>query len=288
MTRLVRGAIKNLLRLAAVGEREASGAHAWTPVFEESTRRTLSAPAHWLCAVTDIGKERRTNEDGYFLSADCRFWVVADGMGGHAAGELAYTLTIQAIAETMDDGTRAPASLTEAFADAQQRVAARGQLDAECHGMGSTAIAGVVYGEALHVCHVGDTRGYHFSQGQLRRLTNDHSLVWNLVKSGLLTPDQARIHPQRGRITQAIGMRAGLNPEVTTVALKPGDRVLLCSDGLWEGLADHDIGTIVGSNGTMLELASQLVDKANAASGQDNITAVLYEHGYGGNLSDRR
>jgi len=279
MTRLVRGAIRNLLRILASGEREVSSPLLWTPVFEESTRRSLSAPAQWLCAVTDIGKERRSNEDGYFLSADCRLWVVADGMGGHAAGELACTLTIQAIAETMDDGTRAPASLIEAFADAQQRVAVRGQIDAECQGMGSTAIAGVVHDEALHLCHVGDTRGYHFSQGQLRRLTNDHSLVWNLVRSGLLTPDQARIHPQRGRITQAIGMRAGLKPDITSVALKPGDRVLLCSDGLWEGLPDHDIGTIVGSNGSMVELASMLVDKANAASGQDNITAVLYEHG---------
>ena len=184
-------------------------------------------------------------------------------------------------------GARAPASLVmnpahsliQAFSDAQDLVVHRGQNCAECRGMGSTAIAGVVDGEALHLCHVGDTRGYHFSQGRLRRLTNDHSLVWRLVMAGLLTPDQARVHPERGKITQAIGMQAGVKPDVTSVALIPGDRVLLCSDGLWEAMADHDIGTIVGSNGSMLELASTLVDKANAASGQDNITAVLYEHG---------
>jgi protein phosphatase len=279
MTRLVRGAIRNLLRVLAGGKRETSNPRLWTPIFEESTGRTLSAPAQWLCAVTDVGKQRPSNEDGYFLSADCRLWIVADGMGGHAAGGLACTLTIEAIAEAMDGAApRMPASLIEAFGDAQQRVEARGRDDAECQGMGSTVIAGIVQEEALHVCHVGDTRGYHFSQGQLRRLTNDHSLVWNLVRSGLLTPDQARVHPQRGRVTQAIGMRAGLQPDVTSVALTPGDRVLLCSDGLWEALADQDIGMIVGSGGSMMELASTLVDKANAASGQDNITAVLYEH----------
>jgi len=288
MSRLVRGAVRTMLRMLARGERETASQQLWTPVFHESTGRKLSAPVHWLCAVTDIGKQRSSNEDGYFLSTDRKLWIVADGLGGHAAGGLASTLTLEAIAEAMDGvGARAPASLVmnpadclmEAFADAQQRVTGRGLHDAELRGMGSTAIAGVVHDGALHLCHVGDTRGYHFSQGQLRRLTNDHSLVWNLVMAGLLTPDQARLHPQRGKITQAIGMQGGVKPDVTSVALTPGDRVLLCSDGLWEALADHDIGTIVSSNGSMLELASILVDTANAASGQDNITAVLYEHG---------
>jgi protein phosphatase len=153
--------------------------------------------------------------------------------------------------------------------------------------MGSTAIAGIVQDDALHLCHIGDARGYHFSQGQLRRLTNDHSVVWELVMTGRLTPDQARLHPQRGKITQAIGMPEGFNPDVTSVALTPGDRVLLCSDGLWEALADDDIGAIMGAKGSMLELASMLVDNANAASGQDNITAVLYEYGVSGFTRDR-
>jgi protein phosphatase len=274
-------------RLRMLGDAGFDKDQSWKPAFEESSGRKLSAPSHWLCAITDIGRRRRNNEDGYFLSADCRLWIVADGVGGHAAGEIASALTIQAIADsftTSSAGTYevaeadAGARLAAAFADAQERVSGRSLTDHECHGMGSTAIAAFVTGEALHLCHVGDTRGYHFSEGQFRRLTNDHSLVWELVMSGLLTADQARLHPQRSTITQAIGMVTGVQPAVTTLLLKPRDRILLCSDGLWEALAEHDIARIVGSGGSMLDLASSLVDKAKAESGQDNITAVLYEH----------
>ena len=259
----------------------------WNPVSRESFGRKLSAPSHRLCAATDIGKRRSRNEDEYYLSPDCRLWIVADGMGGHAAGNVASALTIQAIAESMNpSGTNASAGteagigdrLVEAFTAAQNRVSDRCLSEPECNGMGSTVIAGFVDGEALYVCHVGDVRGYHFSEGRLTRLTNDHSLVWKLVTSGQLTPDQARLHPQRSKVTQAIGMLAGIAPEVTSRMLKPRDRVLLCSDGLWEALPEPDIGEIIGAAGPVMESLSMLVDKANATSGQDNITAVLYEH----------
>ena len=285
ITKRMLGAARNLLRKLNRSEGEATAAQGWTPVFEESTGRKVSAPMHRLCAVTDIGKVRRCNEDGYFLSRDCKLWIVADGLGGHAAGQLASKLTIETIVGAMEHaGTRsAPVvshghSLKEAFADAQARVLRRSERDAECQGMGSTAIAGIVQGEVLHVCHIGDTRCYHFSRGQLRRLTNDHSLVWDLVMAGLLTPDEARTHPQRGIITQAIGMQSAVQPDVTSAGLIRGDRVLLCSDGLWEALEEGVIASIMRSNGSMMDLASMLVDQAKMASGQDNITAVLYEH----------
>jgi len=259
----------------------------WSPISRESFGRRISAPSSSLCGATDIGKRRRKNEDEYYLSPDCKLWIVADGMGGHAAGDVASALTIQAIAESMDPsrpnafaGAEAAVGdrLLEAFTAAQNRVSDRSLNEPECNGMGSTVIAGFVDGEDLHVCHVGDVRGYHFSEGRLTRLTNDHSLVWELVTSGQLTPDQARLHPQRSKVTQAIGMLAGIAPEVTRRMLKPRDRVLLCSDGLWEALPEPDIGEIVGTDGPVMESLSMLVDKANATSGQDNITAVLYEH----------
>jgi len=259
----------------------------WNPVSRESPGRKLSAPSHRLCGATDIGKRRSRNEDEYYLSPDCKLWIVADGMGGHAAGDIASALTIRAIAESMDpsgpntfSGAEAAISdrLVEAFNAAQNRVSDHSLSEPECIGMGSTVIAGFVDGEDLYVCHVGDVRGYHFSEGRLTRLTNDHSLVWELVTSGQLTPDQARLHPQRSKVTQAIGMLAGIAPEVTSRMLKPRDRVLLCSDGLWEALPEPDIGEIVGADGPVMESLSRLVDKANATSGQDNITAVLYEH----------
>jgi PPM family protein phosphatase len=262
-------------------------ADTWTPVLQENAGRSLSAPERWLCAVTDIGRLRANNEDAYFLSRSGGLWIVADGMGGHAAGEVASALTVEAIADAIHTTDTSAASarpaahrarLLEAFAHASTVVFSRGLTNKECEGMGSTAIAGLMNGEALYLCHAGDARGYHLSKGKFRRVTNDHSLVWQLVMSGLLNPEQARLHPHRGRVTQAIGMES-VRPEVTSLTLKPADRVLLCSDGLWEALPEPEIGEIVASTGSMLELASTLVDRANAESGKDNITAILYEHG---------
>jgi protein phosphatase len=253
----------------------------WLPVTEETPGRRLSAPSRRLCGVTDIGKIRDNNEDEYFLSPDERFWIVADGMGGHHAGEVASALTIEAIVAAIDSaGTYEIAGdrLLRAFGAAQESVSERSLRDHECRGMGSTAIAGLVDGAELNICHVGDVRAYHWSAGRLRRLTADHSFVWQLVLSGLLTPDQARIHPHRSKVTQAIGHVSGVKPDLTKLTLRPRDRVLLCSDGLWEAMPDEDIGTVVGLDGSMHDLATLLVDKANAAGGQDNISAVLYEH----------
>src|SRR5215471_3289203 len=176
--------------LAAVRSRMRCGAarraekEEWKPVSTESPGRRLTAPSHWLCGVTDVGKRRMKNEDEYFLSTDCRLWIVADGMGGHRSGEVASALTIQAIAESMDRAHTDPGHdgqgsvgdrLVGAFSAAQDRVLGKSEAEQECKGMGSTAIAGFMDGDALHVCHIGDTRGYRFSEGRLTRLTNDHS-----------------------------------------------------------------------------------------------------------------
>jgi protein phosphatase len=224
---------------------------------------------------------RDNNEDKYFLSADGGFWIVADGMGGHQAGEVASALTIEAIVTSMNSGGRCEMAgdrLHRAFGAAQESVSERSLKDQECRGMGSTAVTGLVDGAELNICHVGDVRAYHWSAGRLRRLTADHSFVWELVLSGLLTPDQARIHPHRSKVTQAIGKISGVKPDLTKLTLKPRDRVLLCSDGLWEAMTDEEIGTVVGLDGSMHDLATLLVDRANAAGGHDNISAVLYEH----------
>jgi protein phosphatase len=251
----------------------------------ESSRRRLSAPSRRLCGVSDIGKCRSNNEDKYFLSPDGNLWIVADGMGGHAAGEVASALTIEAIvafldspAGSADAGVSTGNRLVRAFGAAQNWVSARSYQDAECRGMGSTAIAGLLDGEELNICHVGDVRAYHWSANQFKRITNDHSVVWDFVLSGLLTPEEARVHPQRSKVTQAIGTLPGVKPDLAKLMLKPGDRLLLCSDGLWEELADHDMCKVVSSDCSMQEMATLLVDKANTAGGRDNISAVLYEH----------
>jgi protein phosphatase len=258
------------------------------PVSENSAQRSLFAPSRRLCAVTHVGRRRHNNEDKYFLSPDCRLWIVADGMGGHAAGEVASALTIEAIVASMDAPGDAPPHaeprvsagdrLRGAFAAAQSSVIGHSLRNSGCQGMGCTAIAGFVDDEALYLCHVGDVRGYHWSEGEFSLVTNDHSLVWELVKSGLMPHDAVRFHPTRSIVTQAIGGMKGIVPDLARLPLKSRDRVLLCSDGLWEELADREIRRVICAEGSMLELATLLVDQANAAGGKDNITAVLYEH----------
>jgi len=252
-------------------------------VFEQNDQRQLSVPSRSLCAVTDIGNNRKNNEDAYSFSLDCKLWVVADGMGGHAAGEVASALTVETIVETMESAAEAALSVRDrlmaAFTRAQLSVLTHGLQDSECRGMGSTAVAGFVDGDILHICYVGDARAYHWSEGRLRLITNDHSWVWQqLVTSGILTPEKARFHPQRGKLMQAIGSSDGIRPEHTAVTLKPEDRILLCTDGLWEALSDLDIHAIVAGEGSLLELAIALVDRANAEGSKDNVTAMLYQH----------
>jgi len=274
------------LRRGLPQRRNSAATHAaWQPVAEESPYRRLSAPSPELCAITDIGKRRRQNEDTYFLSADRRLWIIADGMGGHAAGELASTLAVQAIVEAMkmNGESQTPADagerLMRAFAFAHNRVASHSQDDDKCYGMGCTAIVGTIEEERLAICHVGDVRAYHASNGRMKRITNDHSWVWeNLVMQGLLTPEQARSHPQRAHITQAVGTRHGIRPGLNRVRVKRGDRILLCSDGLWEAVSENDIRAVLGAHGSMKQLATALVDRANAAGGDDNITVIIYEH----------
>ena len=283
MMRLLVESVRNKLRMWRDLGSQSNGREA---ASEKSPGRRLSSPSRWLCAVTDVGRRRRNNEDEYFLSEDCRLWIVADGMGGHAAGEIASSLTIQAIAQSIAapgagacDETHIHDRLVNAFTVAQDWVCGCSRREGNCHGMGSTAIAGILDGETLHICHVGHVRAYHLSEGRLRRITNDHSWVWQeLVIPGSLTSDGARSHPKRRLLTQAIGALRGIHPEMTRVVLRAGDRVLLCSDGLWEALADEEIGAVMGSNGSVRHLASSLVDRANAAGGNDNITAVVYEH----------
>jgi protein phosphatase len=205
-------------------------------------------------------------------------------MGGQAAGKVASALTIQSIIEWMAlarpiAGMPAGERLTRAFAFAHDRVSSRGLKDYRCTGMGSTAIAGLLDGNRLHICHVGVARAYIWSSGAFRRITDDHSWVWeNLVKCGSLTPEETRSHPQRAQVTQALGTGPVVTPGLTEVMLKPGERLLLCSDGLWKGVSDEEIQAALASDGSMWELASALVDRANSAGGEDNITVILYEH----------
>jgi protein phosphatase len=174
------------------------------------------------------------------------------------------------------------ALLMEAFAVAHRTVLEASKHREGCQGMGTTLILAYVHHNCLYTCHVGDVRCYVRTATALEQLTRDHSMVGSLVQMGELPPEAARVHPRKNEILQAVGLPYGITPEINTRVLSPGDLVLLCSDGLWDALADADISAIIDWEGSMRQRATQLVDHANEAGGQDNITVVLYEHSVSG------
>lgn len=252
---------------------------------ESTENNPMEAFAPHIFALTDVGRVREHNEDAYHVSNDGNLFVVADGMGGHEAGEVAAALAIEAINEFLPperlslavERAEVGALLLDAVRDADHRVFEANRGREAGKEMGCTLAVGYVSGNQLVTCHVGDVRCYVSANGLLRQITADHSFVGALVQAGRLTPDEARVHPRKNEVLQAIGMPSGVVPDVNRVDLATGDRILLCSDGLWEAISDQDIETILTSDGTMRQLATQLVDRANGAGGSDNITAVLFE-----------
>jgi protein phosphatase len=252
---------------------------------ETTPRRKVVAPTNQLCGITDVGQVRDHNEDAFYLSEDGRLLLVADGMGGHEAGEVASALAIEAAAQfvTADQSKDIDAGvqpfeplLMGALGAAHRKVIEASVTPQGRRDMGSALILAYLKSDRLYTCHVGDVRCYVLWGSTFQQITRDHSVVGALVQSGQLTPEEARVHPKKNEILQAIGMPSGVVPEVNTRPLANGDRVLLCSDGLWEALPEAEIRSIVEWEGTMRQLATQLVDRANDAGGFDNITVVLY------------
>jgi protein phosphatase len=223
-------------------------------------------------AATDVGRVREGNEDAYLVDDAMGLVAVADGMGGHRAGEVASATALEALRAAVGAGR----PLREAIEDANEAVHTKSLTDASLHGMGTTLTAGTLAaGGTLIVGHVGDSRAYLLHEGELRRLTTDHSLVEELVRDGRLTADEAAVHPLRSRITRALGVDPSVEVDVYPVELTPGDRLLLCSDGLTGMVQADDIAATLRRELDPTRAATMLVDAANAAGGEDNITVVI-------------
>jgi PPM family protein phosphatase len=224
---------------------------------------------------TDAGRVRRRNEDSFVL--DPPLFAVADGMGGAQAGEVASRLAAAAFREYHDADRLEPAERVEAIIkEANRRIYERARTDAEVSGMGTTVTAAILTNGRVSIGHVGDSRAYRVREGELERLTEDHSLVADLMRSGRLTPEEADAHPQRSVITRALGTDADVDVDTVTVDVEPGDLFLLCSDGLTTMVPEDDILRIVQDAGTLDEIARTLVRAANSGGGEDNITVVLF------------
>ena len=230
-----------------------------------------------VAARTDTGRRRMRNQDAYVC--DPPLFAVADGMGGAQAGELASRLAAAAI-EERTRGARGVEAVAALVREANARIYRRAAEDPAAAGMGTTATVVLVDEEdgTLAIGHVGDSRAYRLRDGALEQLTADHSLVAELVRSGRLTEEEAADHPHKSVITRALGTDPDVDVDTLTVPIAPGDLYLVCSDGLTHMLSDGEVLAILAeARGDPERMAALLVDAANRAGGEDNITVIVFE-----------
>jgi PPM family protein phosphatase len=225
--------------------------------------------------ITDVGRVRDGNEDGFLDEARrLNLVAVADGMGGHRGGEVASATALAALHQAMASGQ----PLRDAIEGANDAVLEKSGSNRQLQGMGTTLTAGTLGNDGtMLIGHVGDSRAYLLRDGELNQITKDHSLVEEMVRGGELTPEQAESHPQRSIITRALGIDPTVDVDVYPVDVRPGDRILLCSDGLTTMLRADEIEEILADEPDAEHAAQRLVDAANAAGGEDNITALVVE-----------
>lgn len=241
--------------------------------------------------LTDVGRKRRHNEDAYLMDVDRGLFVVADGMGGHAAGEVASRITVESIQEFIAgteeehentwpfgfnnryslEGNR----LTTAVEKANERVMRAVQNRPELKGMGTTVVAALFDADRVTLVHVGDSRAYLFRSGELKRLTDDHSWVQEQVNAGILSEDEAKTHPLKNVVTRALGGSAHVAVDLIEVPTSMGDRFLLCSDGLTGMVTDDEIVDHLRSGKVLEEAVRALIALANERGGVDNVTCIV-------------
>ncbi len=235
--------------------------------------------------LTDVGRCREANEDEFLVDDQLGLYAVADGMGGHAAGEVASQIAIETLAEALRDSgwsrdktdcEQARERLAAAVHRANEKICQTVTTRNEWRGMGTTVVALLACGGRAVIGHVGDSRAYLLRGGEFRRLTSDHSWVAEQVRMGLLSDDDAQRHPMRNIVTRALGNRLDVVAEFTSEAFQRGDVFLLCSDGLNTMLSDEEIGQVLTEHANDPEGASRrLVEAANARGGEDNTTVIV-------------
>ena len=224
---------------------------------------------------TDPGRVRRRNEDAFVV--DPPLFAVADGMGGAQAGEVASRLAAAAFREYREADELAPEERVQAIIkEANRRIYDRARTDSEVSGMGTTVTAALLSDGGVVIGHVGDSRAYRIRDGRLEQLTEDHSLVADLMRSGRLTPEEAEGHPQRSVITRALGTDPDVDVDTLVIEAAAGDLFLLCSDGLSTMVSEPDVLRTVERANTLDEAARDLVRAANTGGGEDNVTVVLF------------
>ena len=230
-------------------------------------------------SITDVGRQRSANEDALFARPDAGLFAVADGMGGARAGEVAAKAAVEEL-----DGLEAQKAIGEGelaavVERANKRIYELSQGDESLAGMGTTMTSIAVGDGEIAIAHVGDSRAYRFRDGELERLTHDHSLVDEMVRAGRLTPEEAEVHPQRSIITRALGPEAQVEVERMTYPARAGDVYLICSDGLTTMVPEADLAANLRGRSSLRQAAEELVRAANEAGGRDNVTVIVFKLG---------
>ncbi len=237
--------------------------------------KELDSNSYQYSNITDEGSVRELNEDSLFCSDN--LWIVADGMGGHACGEVASKLAVEKIVERFNKNGQ----LLDAIQIAHHKILEVSHNNPAQSGMGCTIVALTTSGENYEIAWVGDSRAYLWNQSQreLKQLSEDHSLVTRLINANLITAEEALTHPKRHMITQCLGSVDLTNVQVDTIhgTWNSGQQILLCSDGLTDELSDKEIADILQKNITADEKTQQLLDNANLAGGKDNISIILVD-----------
>lgn len=232
---------------------------------------------------TDIGRKREVNQDYVFVSDQPvgnipNLLIVADGMGGHNAGDYASKFVVQVLKKELEksreDGPRA--MLKKAIASANHQLIAESKTDAKLEGMGTTLVAATVIEHTLYFANVGDSRLYLLND-EIRQLSKDHSLVQEMVRLGGLNAEEAKHHPDKNIITRAIGVKEDIEIDFFEYRLKKGDIILMCTDGLSNMVEDEEIFQIVRSSRDVVETVEQLIERANSNGGKDNIGVIVAE-----------
>lgn len=234
-------------------------------------------------SITDIGKKRKVNQDYVYTSEVPvgnlpNLFIVADGMGGHNAGDYASRLTVETmISEVANSFEKNPVKIFgKAIASANEEIRKASAHSADLEGMGTTVVAATSIGKYLQVANVGDSRLYVIGK-EMKQITVDHSLVEEMVRIGSITRQEARVHPDKNIITRAVGASDTVEIDYFSVELEEGDIVLMCTDGLTNMLEDEEIRMILEGGRDIVEQAQMLVEAANKNGGKDNISVVLIE-----------
>lgn len=233
-------------------------------------------------AATNVGLVRKDNEDSFLVSVERGLFVVADGMGGHLAGQVASALAVQVISEEYQPNAyREPGQrLREVVLKANAAILNQGLQNPDYSGMGTTITAAAVKADFLYISHIGDSRAYLYRDGRLQQLTQDHSLVNELFKNGSISLEEMQNHPQKNILTSAAGTQAAPRIDSTIHTIQDGDFLLLCTDGLHGHLDDADIEIILGEKISLTAKLDRMIGLALERGGTDNITGILADMGW--------